>query len=331
MGYQNKLLFRESLRDTGAIPTHDSIYWSPDIICHEQVANPKTFFTGNYGQDVSQLVNLGTVNNFIYTRVKNLSTDNTPVTGYINIYRSQSSLFMQPTLWSKTPLVTAANRSCIQVSSSTPGEVLVDNDDFFLLSGLDNNLFCMMGVVSDSPTPTYPATDFVSYDDFVYWLRTNPSVCARNLSLEYNCRKLAYERLDAFSNPEQTEVKVFFDLEATGMYDKTVFGIVCEPLGIRQEAAFDASKERNELSVVSYVPPEFSGFVKCYAVLPAGKTEWPSEGHIRISPYTPMNPNHKSYRFAVEPRATGINALHLRSLPPIEKLVQLGCCQSRFI
>lgn len=330
MGYQNKFLFRESMQDTGVIPTSNSIYWSPDIICHKQVANAKQFFTDNYSiKDVADSVDLGTSINFIYARVKNLGADSTPVTGYVNVYRSDSSLFMQPSLWSKTPLTTTKNNFYIRVNSSTPGEILVE-DEMFLLSGLKNNLFCMMGIVSDSPTPTIPDKDFSSYDDFIYWLRTNQAVCARNLNKEPNCIEKNYERLDHFSNPEKQPVEVYFRVEASNMYDKTVFGIICDPLKIGKEWVYDSSSSSNKYSVLGDVPADFSGYISVYAILPAGYSVWPDKAEISIIPLTAMVPQNKSYCFGMDPVRSEVNHKLLRSMTPVHRLVQLGCCTSVF-
>lgn len=253
MGYQNSFLFRESLNDTGTTPTVDSIYWSPDIICHDMVADPDAFFAENYDRDVSQAVHTGTALNFLYTRVKNLSKDATPAVGYINVYRTHSSLFMQPSLWRNNPIPTASGKRSLAVQSSVPGEI-VTGGDFFRLSGLESNTFCMMGIVSDSPTPTLPESDFRTYDDFAYWFRRNPAVCARNLTV-YSGTTRQFEGMHSLSNPESEEKEVFIRVRATDNVPAgTVYGIHCSALGIQQEQTVKEG-EHNDFVVLTHLPP----------------------------------------------------------------------------
>ena len=54
MAYQNKLLFRDDTNDDGSTPSHGGTYQSPDIISHDQIADPQTELSGSYARDVNQ-------------------------------------------------------------------------------------------------------------------------------------------------------------------------------------------------------------------------------------------------------------------------------------
>ena len=69
MAYQNKLLFRDDTNDDGSTPSHGGTYQSPDIISHDQIADPQTELSGSYARDVNQQVSSGSKTNFVYTRV----------------------------------------------------------------------------------------------------------------------------------------------------------------------------------------------------------------------------------------------------------------------
>ncbi|MFR7737801.1 MAG: hypothetical protein ACLU0V_09290, partial [Eggerthella lenta] len=97
MAYQNKLLFRDDTNDDGSTPSHGGTYQSPDIISHDQIADPQTELSGSYARDVNQQVSSGSKTNFVYTRVKSL--DSTPQEGYLRLYRAGVSLFMTPSVW----------------------------------------------------------------------------------------------------------------------------------------------------------------------------------------------------------------------------------------
>lgn len=329
MGYQNSFLFRESLNDTGTTPTVDSIYWSPDIICHDMVADPDAFFAENYDRDVSQAVHTGTALNFLYTRVKNLSKDATPAVGYINVYRTHSSLFMQPSLWRNNPIPTASGKRSLAVQSSVPGEI-VTGGDFFRLSGLESNTFCMMGIVSDSPTPTLPESDFRTYDDFAYWFRRNPAVCARNLTV-YSGTTRQFEGMHSLSNPESEEKEVFIRVRATDNIPAgTVYGIHCSALGIQQEQTVKEG-EHNDFVVLTHLPPGIDTWICSYASLPSGTGEWPAGEKIDVGFFVTMEPQHKSYCFGASAASLGMGGLKTRNTTPFQKLVQLGCCSTIFI
>lgn len=329
MGYQNSFLFRESLRDIGETPTSDSIYWSPDIICHSQVANPNAFFTGNYDKDVNEDVKLGTAFNFLYARVKNISASNTLTVGYVSVYRTDSSLFMQPSLWRDNPLVTAKGKNRIELQSSTPGEIVTGND-VFLLSGLKNRNFCMMGIVSDSPTPTLPESDFRSYDDFIYWFRSNQAVCARNLSRCPSTER-HYEELYFVQNPENTEKELFVRVAAPiNVPEGTTYGIHCAPLGVQKEQKTKSGEQNVFVEIVS-LPPKFEGHLVSYGSLPSGYSEWPTLEKVEVSIFVQMEPHHKSFRFGAPAEYFGVRRPATRGIVPFHKLVQLGCCSIVFV
>ncbi|WP_262422210.1 hypothetical protein [Brevundimonas denitrificans] len=209
-GY-NGLLMRDSLQDTGVIPSPGYPYYSPDLICHEQVADPQSFFTGNYDTDPNQPVQLGSQTNFFYVRTKNLSDG--PVSGwYIHCYRSSASLFMTPSIWKNNPLYTRSGNPFVQTGSIASGAVGVGQDNF-LLDAISSPLFCMIGVASPSSTPSIP-DGFTSYGDYVLWVRQNQNVCGRNLTYLQSFPDRQFSRLDALSNPSNEAVPVLAKVEA---------------------------------------------------------------------------------------------------------------------
>ena len=64
MAYQNKLLFRDDTNDDGSTPSHGGTYQSPDIISHDQIADPQTELSGSYARDVNQQVSSGSKTKF---------------------------------------------------------------------------------------------------------------------------------------------------------------------------------------------------------------------------------------------------------------------------
>jgi hypothetical protein len=129
----NQLLMRDTVDDTGVVPSPGYPYHSPDVICHAQVANPQTYFVDNYNLDPNQPVQLGEQVNFIYVPAKNLAST-VQANWYIHVYRSTASLFMTPSIWKNAPLNTQSGNSYVTLGSLQPNQVGVGNTNF-LLSG----------------------------------------------------------------------------------------------------------------------------------------------------------------------------------------------------
>jgi hypothetical protein len=145
---------RDNLADNGVVPSPGYPYNSPDIISHSQVEKPDTFFKANYDSNPNEAIELGSRTNRIYVRTKNLST--AAKTGwYISVYRSTASLFTNTNLWKTSPLKTAAGHEHISLANLQPNDIGVGGEAF-LLSGVDSEYFCLIGIASSTQVPTIP-------------------------------------------------------------------------------------------------------------------------------------------------------------------------------
>ncbi|MFR5196098.1 MAG: hypothetical protein ACLTEX_12440, partial [Eggerthella lenta] len=220
MAYQNKLLFRDDTNDDGSTPSHGGTYQSPDIISHDQIADPQTELSGSYARDVNQQVSSGSKTNFVYTRVKSL--DSTPQEGYLRLYRAGVSLFMTPSVWRGNAMKTPAGDPYVKVSAINKGDVAVGVTPF-VLDATASNRFCLVGIANTDRTETVPE-DFRTYDEFVVWIHQNPGVCVRNLNV-IGTTKTNYEQLDGLKNPEDKPRHAAFYLTATNVPVGTTIGM----------------------------------------------------------------------------------------------------------
>lgn len=324
MSTYNGLFMRDSISDDGTVPSPGYIYSSPDIICHEQVADPQAFFKDNYNSDPNQPVQYGSAVNFIYSRVKNLSTDSKA--GYINVYRSKSSLFMKPSIWKNNRLQTINGTPYLTLNSINPNQIGVGNDPF-VLSALKNNLFCVVGIVSSEQEPALP-DDFSTYSDFVLWIRNNQNICVRNLSLARDYPARNYERLDSFSNPEDIAVPTLFKLTATNLPRGTSFGVKCAPLNINKSQNVDQGTIFTDSGMC---PANFDGTVTTFATLPSGTTVWPDNARLEIEVYVGLEENDPAIIYAESWELFVIKPHEMKGLKQNGSLVRIGSCATQFI
>ncbi|HZV74494.1 MAG TPA: hypothetical protein VFF79_12320 [Conexibacter sp.] len=319
------MLLRDALTDDGSVPSPGYPYYSPDLICYPQVANPQTFFTANYTSDPNQAAQLGTALNRVYVRGKNLAP--TPLSGWnVFLYRASSSLFMTPSIWVRNQVPTFSGGTYVSLPATQPQGIAVGSD-CFMLSGLSSNLFCLVGVATAGTSPSIPAT-FASYGDYVSWVRQNQNVCGRNLSLAQSFPNRQYERLDAFSNPASESVPTLFRVALTGTLPAgSTFGLVCAPLNVNTSWSISQGPVQTASGMT---PAAFNGTVTTWASLPSGTTRWPSGVRLDTTVYVGIDSEHPASAFAAPPEELAITADEAAALMPSGTLVRLGNCATVF-
>jgi len=313
------LLIRNDLNDNGVVPSPGYPYYSPDIICHAQVADPQTYFVNNYTSDPNQPAQVGSHTNFIYTRAKNLST--TSKSGwYGHVYRAAASLFMTPSIWKANPLSTRAGNPYTTFGTIAPNAVGVGND-VLLLDGLANHYFCLIAVASPTVTPNIPAS-FPTYADYIVWARQNQNVCGRNLTYLQSFPNRQFSRLDDLTNPQSSAVPVLAKVEVQGSLPSgTTFGVQCAPAGM------DASANTSSAQFVTgsgMVPGNFSGTVTTWGSLPAGVTSWPSGASLKTTLYYGQDATHPAYEYGEAWESFDVGPGDIEGMPENGVLVRLG-------
>lgn len=324
MGYNNNYLIREYVGDIG---DHVSgyLYSSPDIICHEQVLNPQEFFSNNYDTDPNQAIDRGSIYNMMYARVKRLTDSSQPDTGYLHLYQCGSSLFMKPSSWREHQVSTMNGEKYIAFTSGKKEEILVGNDIF--IANKEVWKYCLAAVISDNEEGTIPE-DFTSYDTFNHWVRSNPAVALRNLTIMSNYIEKTYERADAISGVGTYQVFGGFKLVGTNLPKDTIIGIKCEPLNIKIEQKYNKDLP---LTACAMIPPDLNAYVISYAITPDGK--WPVNADLTMEYWTESLPNHLCYKFGAVPKMLGFerNQLMADKLDGNGKLVLTGRCSTLFV
>ncbi|HEU4658174.1 MAG TPA: hypothetical protein VFR97_11640 [Capillimicrobium sp.] len=266
---------RDTLGDTGVVPSPGYPYSSPDLIGYDPVApsQVQAFFSSNYDSDVNKPIQLGSRMNPLYVRGKNLAT--TTKTGqYISVYRANTSLFLTPSRWAPNRLATQSGAGSVALPEMAPGAIGVGPEPFLIDGTVGQGLYCLVGMVTSTPNPVLPP-DFASYSDYIAWVRNNQNVCGRNLSVLSSFPARAFERWDTFSNPEENAVPVLFMVTVNGpqgLPSGTTFGITCNPIGVQASWTWNPSSPSQTAS--SMCPKTWSGTAVTWATLPSGAV-WP--------------------------------------------------------
>lgn len=323
MAYQNKLLFRDDTDDDGSTPSHGSAYHSPDIISHEQLADPQTELTASYARDVNQGVPIGSKTNFVYTRTRSL--DSAPQEGYLRLYRADVNLFMTPSVWRSNGMKTPAGDPFVKVSAPRKDDIAVGVTPF-LLDATASDRFCLVGIANTDRAETVPE-DFQTYNDFLVWVHQNPGVCVRNLNVISSTRT-SFEQLDGLKNPEGTPRHAAFYLTATNVPIGTTIGMQCAPAKL--DASMVTASDPEILSAaVPAVPAYFDGYVRVWAALPSSVHAWPDDARLDLDYGVEMAPTMESHQWGVHPRDV-LCASDANTFDSAFRLVMVGTCGTIF-
>ena len=322
------LLMRDNLADNGVVPSPGYPYHSPDIISHSQVEKPDAFFKANYDSNPNEAIELGSRTNRIYVRTKNLST--AAKTGwYISVYRSTASLFTNTNLWKTSPLKTAAGHEHISLANLQPNDIGVGGEAF-LLSGVDSEYFCLIGIASSTQVPTIP-DPFATFNDYVVWVRANQDVCGNNLTTVRNYPDRTLSRLDEYSNPEDEDVITAFKLTAVRLPVGTTFGVECPPLNDKKQRTITSNSKSRILGAGGISPAKFTGNVTTWVTLPSGTTTWPAGGNVSTDLYVGMDLRHASIVYAENLRSIGVDRSEVTALGRRGRLVRVGSTGTHFV
>jgi hypothetical protein len=327
----NGFLVRDALSDTGVVPSPGYPYYSPDLICHDQVANPTAFFAANYSSDPSQKVQLGSQTNLIYVRAKNLAS--TTLSGWkMFVYRASGALFLNTNLWRNNRLSTSNGNAFVPLPTTPPGTVAVGTgpmpvDGVFVLSGLSSNLFCLVAIASQTDPPVIP-DPFSRYEDYITWVRSNQNVSGRNLSITRDYRDRQYSRIDSFSNPGTASVPILFQIIVSGdLPAGTTFGITSAPLDVNKSWNISEGREQGHYCKA---PAGFNGTVTTWGSLPAGNSSWPNGTQIAINIYVGLPSSSPAARYAVDFHSLRLNRGDIPGLGQSGVLVLLGSTATIF-
>ncbi|MDR1618504.1 MAG: hypothetical protein LBS06_05580 [Treponema sp.] len=252
----NTFLLRDTLVDDGKA-VHHQYDSSPDLICYPQVMDPQTFFTDNYGSDVTRAVDKNSRTNPLYVRGKNMT--GSPLQGRIQVYRACFSLFMTPSIWRNNKLYTAPvddDPPFDYVSFSAASNGIAVGEAPFVIDGTQGN-FCLVGIASDNAGPVIPP-DFDSYDKFIQWVTSNPGVCVRNQSVRAIGQRADMELAARIMNPEDIIKEGFLQVKVESMPTGTT--LTARNTALQYEYEYKTVQTDDGFVSEVPIPPHFDGF-----------------------------------------------------------------------
>ncbi len=320
---------RDNLSDQGQVPSAGSYYSSPDLIVHDQVADPQSFFVGNYAQDVNQSINRGSGANFIYARVKNLSTTDT-LTAHVRLYASTSSLFMTPSRWVNNKICSAAGESVILTNPMSPGGIGVAKVPFLFNAKATTN-YCHVGYVTKDETEPDIPDSFNTYSDFVVWLHENTHICLRNF-YTLSGRASTIDQVNEFSNPSTKEERVgTFNVRLNGQFPiGTEVTVKCDLVGINASYKVTSLQDMTQFPVACIIPPGISAYLVTSIYLPSGGV-WPEGGYLTVTFYVSESWDGAAFQYSLPAHLLSVplNAPHL--FQSQGRLIMVGECSTRMI
>lgn len=185
MATYSGLLVRDNFQDTGIVPSTGDLWISPDIIPYGTSTLSGSTAVSTYpGPDIGKPV-VNNANNNIYIRSKNISS--AAMTGNVNLYYANSSLFLYPTTWLPVNVPVTNNAfvtTSSPVSTSIPvnGIALVQGP--FTVGNIPTNAhYCFICVVNNNGIPFPIPSSFTSNGAFAVWVSNSANVCYRNIDL----------------------------------------------------------------------------------------------------------------------------------------------------
>lgn len=296
------ILIRDSLQDTGTVPSPGYPYTSPDIICTQQtqVSNPTTYFTNNYYSDPNQPV-ISNQNNYIYMRGKNLGSDTS--SGTVYLYWCPSSLLMLPTQWTQNVLQANIGGNWQPYNTFptvAPNSITVTQAPFTWAPAPPpaGQHYCTIGAVStpQNPWSTANIPPFPTWDSFVLWVRNNQNICWRNITLVVNPNPPEWDRIDLINNAFNDNIPMLAQAQCTNVPIGTTVKLLNSNLGVNTSVVTTTTNQTIYSTGVT-VPAGYSGYLETYAQLPSGQT-WPPGALIQTTMFFGTQIDREVARFA---------------------------------
>lgn len=190
MSEYDDIYLRDSLSDTGVVPSTGTPCFSPDIITDQnQTLDFATAISTYPGPDMGKALVSPGLNN-IYLRGKNIGESAS--SGTVRLYYALASLILLPQQWDNNAVLTASLEEAATLVNQSdnseigPGEICLGSPAF-ALGGLPtpgpNDHYCFIAKVD---TPNHPTTIPASFDSnaaFASWVQNTPAVAWRNVAM----------------------------------------------------------------------------------------------------------------------------------------------------
>ena len=171
----NLILIRDDWEDMGQALLPKSYFWSPDIILHERMEDPKGFLSWSYSHDVSQPMLPQGGSMLVYVRVKNMDISVKDI--YVHLYDICDGNFTKPEDWKM--LTTEANSEYAYICQVASKDIGVTETPFVLNAQKGDNRILIAIASYSKSDPRSKIGKIKDPADFAYWVRENSCVSIR--------------------------------------------------------------------------------------------------------------------------------------------------------
>lgn len=310
MATYNDLYFRTNLQANGTVPQPLPASASPDIIPYGTlpVADPTTFFSGNYNQDVGKDVLLNE-QNFIYARMMNLS--GAAADGSVSLYYSPASLLLWPSVWMTNQLKTSDGSTSVPVSAASQG-IAVTNNPFTWTPSAPNpgDHYCLISQVITSAHPNIlpPNPPLTSMDQLANFVCSNPQIGWRNVQTITDPNAPLWQQTVNYTQGATT-CQVYIFLQCTGVTPGMSVGFECATPGptpmISMPPTVITTNQTQTLGIYTTVPANFSSNIT-YSLYTNGYKD--QGGSITLQAIYVASQGDLSYRHGLPWKSFGVSA-----------------------
>ncbi|WP_125910394.1 hypothetical protein [Burkholderia singularis] len=230
MSKYSGLLVRINPEDVGDIPAEGMEWVSPDIIPYGTQVLTYEQAVDTYNRDIAQPI-VNNLNNNVYVRCKNINLSEQTTYGNVNLYYAESSLFLSPEKWNSVTLPAQDNQFGINsgsnFSQNIPQNQIGLVEAPFNLSKLPpDRHWCFIAVVNNKNKKFQIPTEFSSNAKFAQWVKENPNVAQRNISLNSGSNSNVTQ-YGTISNLNSKPGQFYFILTPHNVQPGTTWGAQC--------------------------------------------------------------------------------------------------------
>ncbi|AOI68871.1 hypothetical protein [Burkholderia ubonensis] len=233
MSTYSGLLVRINPEDVGQVPAEGLEWISPDIIPYGTQVLTYVQAVETYGQTIAQPI-VNNLNNNIYVRCKNINLNESSMKGNVNLYYADSSLFLLPNTW--VPLTLPTQDNAFGIDSGSSFRTTIPQKSVGLVEAPFNlkylqpgRHFCFIAVVNNNNKKFPIPARFSSNVAFAKWVKDNPNIAQRNISLIPGSNS-NYTQYASFGNNNPKPATFRFDLTASNIPPQTTWGAQCADL-----------------------------------------------------------------------------------------------------
>jgi thermolysin len=175
VGIGPDIYVRDSLTDTGVIPSIGTLYLSPDVITRSAaVASPQTAFADLANGDLGQPVEIGQPN-YVYVRLQNRGAEAGDVT--VRVYWTDPGSFANPSVWHLV--------GTTQANAVDPGSMRVAGPITWAADNLPpEGHFCLVTELDDPLDPAPDKNLITTGDQYVRYISQSNNYAWRNIEVQ---------------------------------------------------------------------------------------------------------------------------------------------------